>query len=135
MKDTLKPGMQHEMTITVDKGRTIDFLGEELRVYATPEFVRDIEVCCLEFLQQHCDEGESSVGIGIEVTHSGATPLGGQVKITATVAEVDGRRVSFEVMGHDGIDEVGRGKHGRFVVAVDQLKQRVAAKVAKMKGA
>jgi len=135
MKDTLQPGMETTRSFTVDKDRTIDFLGEELRVYATPEFVRDVEVTCLEFLQQHCDDDESSVGIGIELTHSGATPLGGTVDITVKVAEVDGRRVGFEVSARDALDDVGKGRHGRFVVNVDQLRQRVAAKVAKMKEA
>jgi len=135
MKDTLQPGLEITRSFTVDKARTIDFLGEELRVYATPEFVRDVEVTCLEFLQQHCDDDESSVGIGIELTHSGATPLGGVVEITAKVTEVDGRRVGFEITARDALDDVGKGRHGRFVVNVEQLRQRVAAKVAKMQDA
>ena len=135
MKDTLKPGQETVRSFEIDVPRTIDFLGEELRVYATPELVRDIERTYLEFLQTHCDDGESSVGIGIEVSHSGATPLGGTVTITARVAEVEGRRVGFEVEARDEIEEVGRGRHGRFVVRIDQLRQRVEQKKAKMAGA
>ena len=44
MKDTLKPGLTATRRITIDKPRTIDFLGENLRVYATPELVRDFEI-------------------------------------------------------------------------------------------
>jgi predicted thioesterase len=135
MKDTIKPGASRTATITVDKDRTIDFLGDELRVYATPELIRDIEVTCLELLQDYCDEGESSVGINVNVMHTGATPLGGQVEITATVAEVDGRRVTFDVVAKDKLDEVGRGQHGRFVVGIDQLRERVTAKKAKLASA
>jgi len=135
MKDTIKAGASKTSTITVDKGRTIDFLGDELRVYATPELIRDIEVTCLEFLQEFCDEGESSVGVSVNVMHTGATPLGGDVEITATIAEVDGRRVMFDVVAKDKLDEVGRGQHGRFVVGVDQLRERVTAKKAKLAGA
>ena len=53
------------------------------------------------------------------------------VEITVAVTEVDGRRVLFDVSASDGIDDIGKGSHGRFVVDIDQLKQRVAAKVAK----
>lgn len=132
MKDTLSSGMSYTHTVDIDEDRTIDFLGDALRVYATPEFVRDIEISCMTFLQEYCEEGESSVGISININHSGATPVGGQVKITATVQEIDGRRVIFKIEAHDGYDEVGAGSHGRFVVNVEQLKQRVSAKISRM---
>ncbi len=133
MKTTLEPGLAITKRITIDKPRTIDFLGEDLRVYATPELVRDIEQTCLEFLLEHADPGENSVGTGIQVSHGAATPLGMTVTITATVAKVEGRHVTFDVVVADDFDEVSRGSHGRFVVAVDKLKERVAAKVAKAK--
>jgi predicted thioesterase len=134
VKDDLEIGASTTATVHVDKDRTIDFLGEELRVYATPSFIRDVEQTCLEFLQNSCDDNESSVGIAVNIAHTGATPLGLDVDITVTVSEVDGRRVMFDVKANDGIDDIGNGSHGRFVVDVDQLKQRVAAKVAKAKG-
>ena len=50
--------------------------SEELRVYATPEMVRDIEITCRELLLKHLDAGEDLVGTHVEVYHTGATPLG-----------------------------------------------------------
>ncbi len=135
MKDTLKPGLTATRRISVDRPRTIDFLGENLRVYATPELVRDFEVACREFLLAHCDAGEDSVGTGISVTHGGATLLGMSVDITVTVKAVDGRKVAFELVARDGAEEVSRGEHGRFVVEVEKLRARVAAKAAKARGA
>jgi predicted thioesterase len=135
MKDTLKPGLTATRRITIDKPRTIDFLGENLRVYATPELVRDFEIACREFLLGHCDPGEDSVGTGISVTHGGATLLGMAVDITVTVKAVDGRKVSFDLVARDGAEEVSRGEHGRFVVEVEKLRARVAAKAAKVRGA
>ena len=44
----LKVGASHSMRITVDEGNSISFLGEELRVYATPAMVHDVEYCCRE---------------------------------------------------------------------------------------
>ena len=131
MKADLKPGLSSTRKFTIDKPRTIDFLGENLRVYATPELVRDMEVACRDLLLQHCDAGEDSVGTGIDVAHSGATLLGSNVEVTATVKEVDGRRVSFEVVARDHAEEIGRGTHGRFVVEIEKLRARVAAKAQK----
>jgi len=131
MKDTIKPGMSATRRIVVDTPRTIDFLGENLRVYATPALVRDFEVACLEFLLDHADAGENSVGTGISVTHGGATLRGMNVDITVTVAKVDGRMVAFDLLAKDDIEEISRGTHSRFVVEVDKLRQRVAGKAAK----
>jgi predicted thioesterase len=134
MKDTLKPGLTATRRITIDKPRTIDFLGESLRVYATPELVRDCEIACREFLLAHCDAGEDSVGTGIALSHSGATLLGMTVEIALTVKAVEGRKVGFELVARDGAEEISRGEHGRFVVEVEKLRARVAAKAAKVAG-
>ena len=133
MKNTLQPGLKTECRITVDKPRTVDFLGETLRVYATPELVRDFEQTCRDFLLDYADAGEDSVGTGISVTHSGATLLGMQVAITATVGKVEGRLVTFDLLAKDGAEEISRGTHSRFVVEVEKLRTRVAAKAAKVK--
>src|SRR5262245_22616553 len=37
MKDTLRPGMSLVNRVAVDRERTIAFMGEEARVYATPD--------------------------------------------------------------------------------------------------
>ncbi len=130
MKETLKAGLTLTRRIMIDKPRTIDFLGEALRVYATPELVRDFEVACREFLLDYCDVGEDSVGTGINITHSGATLLGMRVDITITVMAVEGRKVSFSLIAHDGTEEISRGEHGRFVVQIEKLRAKVAAKAA-----
>jgi predicted thioesterase len=134
MKNTLKPGLTATRRITIDRPRTIDFLGENLRVYATPELVRDFEIACREFLLAHCDAGEDSVGTGITLSHSGATLLGMNVDIVLTVKSVDGRKVAFDLVARDGAEEISRGEHGRFVVEVEKLRARVAAKAAKAAG-
>ena len=131
MKTDLKPGISSTRKFTIDKPRTIDFLGENLRVYATPELVRDMEITCRELLLKHCDPGEDSVGTGIDVVHSGATLLGADVEVTATVKEVDGRRVTFDVVARDHAEEIGHATHGRFVVEIEKLRARVAAKAQK----
>jgi predicted thioesterase len=134
MKSDLKAGTTATRKVVIDKPRTIDFLGENLRVYATPELVRDFEIACRELLLQYCEPGEDSVGTGITVTHSGATLLGATVEITVTVKTVDGRRVTFDLLARDQAEEVSRGEHGRFVVEVEKLRARVAAKAQKSAG-
>ena len=135
MKNTLAAGIAAKRKYRVDRERTIDFMGEQARVYATPMLVRDIEVSCREFLLEHLDAGEDSVGTRVEIDHLAATLLGMVVEISISVAEVKGRLVTFAVEAHDGIDAICRGKHSRFIVDVNQTKQRLAAKAAKAKPA
>ena len=135
MKASLTPGLTAVSQFTVDRPRTIDFLGEALRVYATPELVRDFEITCRNFLLEHCDPGEDSVGTGIAVSHGGATLVGMDVEITIQVAEVSGRLVKFLLTARDNVEEISKGEHTRFVVEVDKLRGKVAAKAAKAKQA
>jgi predicted thioesterase len=133
MKATLAVGLSSTRVFAIDRERTIDFMGEAARVYATPMLVRDIEVSCRAFLLGHLDPGEDSVGTRVEIDHLAATLLGMTVKIEVKVAELKGRAVTFEVTGSDGVDTICRGKHSRFIVDVKQTEQRLAAKAAKAK--
>jgi len=131
MKPTLAPGLTTTREFAVDRERTIDFMGEEARVYATPMLVRDIEVTCRELLLAHLDPGEDSVGTRVEIDHLAATLLGMKVTITATLAELKGRAAIFDVSASDGLDTICRGRHARFIANVEQVKQRLLQKRAK----
>lgn len=133
MKGSLVAGLSTVRELTVDRERTIGFMGEAARVYATPMMVRDIEMTCRELLLEHLDAGEDSVGTRVEIDHLAATLLGMKVRIEAKITEVKGRAVTFEVSAHDGIDAIARCKHGRFVVDLKKTEERLAAKAQKAK--
>jgi fluoroacetyl-CoA thioesterase len=131
MKDSLKAGVAGSATVAVDRERTIDFMGEKARVYATPMLVRDIEIACRDLLGRHLDAGEDSVGTRVELDHLAATLMGMQVDLDVTITEVKGRAVSFEIGGRDSVEPICRGRHQRFVVDVATTEKRLAAKAAK----
>jgi fluoroacetyl-CoA thioesterase len=112
----------------VDTERTIDFMGEDARVYATPMLVRDIEITCRDLLLAHVDPGEDSVGTRIEIDHLAPSLLGATVRITARSVEIKGRAVVFEVSATDGDETVCRGRHSRFVVDVAKTRERLKRK-------
>src|ERR671913_2160543 len=131
MKSTLAPGLSVKKEITVDEGRCIGFMGKEGMVYATPRMVSDVEYTCRDFLLEHLDPGEDSVGAHVSIDHLAPTPLGLSVSISAKIVEVDRRKVTFEFTVHDPIEQAGRGKHVRFVVETAKTRERLAAKRAK----
>jgi len=131
MKNTLQAGVTGSTTLEVDRERTIDFMGEKARVYATPMLVRDIEIACRDLLLAHLDPGEDSVGTRVELDHSAASLMGMTVELTVKVAEVNGRAVTFDVTARDNVEPICRCKHSRFVVDVAKTAQRLAAKAQK----
>tara|TARA_B100001540_G_scaffold272157_1_gene256314 strand:+ start:141 stop:548 length:408 start_codon:yes stop_codon:yes gene_type:complete len=135
MKEGLEVGATHTARYEIDKDRTIGFMGEELRVYATPIMVRDMENTCRLFLEDvYLDEDENSVGARVEIDHMGPTLVGMYVNIKITVTELRGPKVAFEFEVHDQIEQVGRGKHLRFVVPLDKQRERLEGKRAQLKG-
>ena len=131
MKPSLKPGLAFNKKLIVDEGRCIGFMGKEGMVYATPKMVSDVEYTCRDWLIEHLDPGEDSVGAHVSIDHLAATPLGLDVKIEARVVEIDRRKVVFEFSVSDPVEQCGRGKHVRFVVETAKTRERLAAKRAK----
>ena len=135
MSESLKPGLTASRRIQIDRERTISFMGDECRVYATPKLLYDIEYVCRDLLIEHIEPGKDSVGTRVELDHVGASLLGMWVDITVTITEVNGGAVSFDFTARDAIEEVARGKHNRFVVGIEKTAQRLKAKLAKAQAA
>jgi fluoroacetyl-CoA thioesterase len=141
MKDTLKPGLTHRLTFPVTNMKTVPNLYPEApsfqampNVFATGFMVGLFEWSCIELLKEHLDAGEGSLGVHVDFNHVAATPPGLTVTVDAVCTGVEGRRVSFQVRGHDGIDLIGEGNHQRVIVVWDKFTAKVAEK-AKMAGA
>lgn len=134
MKDSLAAGLSHSARITVDRDRTIGFLGDDLRVYATPSLVGDVESTCRDLILDHVNDGEDSVGTRVVIDHMAPTMLDMWAEVTINVTKVDGRLVTFEFTVRDSVEDVAKGTHMRFVVDKEQTTQRLAAKAAKATG-
>jgi fluoroacetyl-CoA thioesterase len=132
MTKTLAIGNTATRRFTIDENRTIDFMGKDARVYATPSLVRDIEQTCRDLIFEYVAEGEDSVGFEVAIKHMAPTLLGMEVSITATITEIENGRVVLEFSGTDPTDDICVGTHTRFVVNVEKTKKRLQAKAAKV---
>ncbi|MGI9384243.1 MAG: thioesterase family protein [Methyloligellaceae bacterium] len=137
MKDSLKPGLSQRFAFTVPETKTVPHLYPEASefqdmpaVFATGFMVGLMEWTCLKLLAPHLDEGEGSLGVHVDISHSAATPPGLTVTVDAECVEVRGPRAMFVVRAHDGIDEIGAGRHERFIVRWDRFNDRVAQKMS-----
>lgn len=91
------------------------------RVFATARLVALMEIAAARLLRPHLRDGESSVGVSVDILHTAATPLRGTVVATATYMGRDGKHFVFEVLAADEAGEVGRGTHKRAIISTDRL--------------
>lgn len=138
MKPTLKPGAKAEFAFRVPADKTVPFLYPEAhefqqmpKVFATGFMVGLMEWTCMKVLEPHLDEGEGSLGIHIDVSHTAATVPHQTVTVEAECTNVDGRRVSFHVKARDDLELIGEGDHERMVVSWDKFVGRVNEKAKK----
>ncbi|MGD9670051.1 MAG: thioesterase family protein [Hyphomicrobiaceae bacterium] len=135
MKDTLKVGDTFHYEYKVPATKTVPHLYPEAieftimpTVFATGFMVGLMEWTALKLLAPHMDEGEGSLGTHINVSHVAATVPGQVVSVDAEVIGINGRRVTFKVKAHDGIELIGEGDHERVVVPWEKFEAKVNQK-------
>jgi len=131
MQNTLSNGDVLSRKITVTHARTIGFMGEECRVYSTPALLEDIEMTCRDLILKGIAQGEDTVGVTVSLTHMAPTLMGMEVTISATVTEIEGRKVVLDVTATDNLEQICTCRHQRFIVNVEKTKQRLITKTAK----
>jgi fluoroacetyl-CoA thioesterase len=96
-------------------------------VLATPVMIMAMENAALNAIKPYFEDGETTVGSHVDVSHLAATPIGSHVKATAEVIRSDGRRIEFRVSATDGREEIGRGTHDRVVIDLKRFNDRLSA--------
>ena len=112
--------------LTVDESRAIDFLGPEIRVYATPAMIEDAEFACRDLLLTMTDPGQDSVGTYVEFFHVGSAPIEAEVALRVAIVSSTDRRVMFEVAFTYRDQIIGHGRHERAIVSIEKLKKRLS---------
>jgi fluoroacetyl-CoA thioesterase len=140
MKDTLTPGITHQFTFRIPESKTVPHLFPEAaefqampKVLATGFLVGLIEWTCIQAVLPHMDwPREQTVGIGIHLNHTAATPPGFPVTVSVTLTKVAGKRLKFEFSGQDGVDEICSGTHDRFVIDAGKFAEKLESKTTSL---
>ena len=126
----LKVGARGRADTLVEKEDTAKMVGSgDLLVYATPSMAALMEGAACEAVAPSLEEGESTVGISMNLTHSSATPVGLSVYAEAEVTAVEGRKITFEITAFDEAGEIGHAVHERFLVKADQFLEKAYEKL------
>lgn len=97
-------------------------------VFASPMMVALMEAACVHCVEHLLPQGFQSLGTHLDVHHVAPTPKGRTVTATALLTAVEGRKLTFALEAHDGIEKIGYGTHTRVVVDTPRFLARVAAK-------
>lgn len=136
MKETLRAGLTHRFRFTIPPTKTVPHLYPESamfqempQVLATGFMVGLMEWACIEAIRPHLDwPREQSLGTLVNFTHLAATPPGMTVTVNVRLDSVDGNRLTFFLVAHDGIDKIAEGTHQRFVIDAARFTAKVAEK-------
>ena len=136
MKDSLKPGLEGTFRYRVPESKTVPRIYAEApdfqmmpAVLATGYLVALAEWACIELVKPHLDwPQEQTLGTHVQLSHVAPTPPGFTIEIRAQLAAVEGRKLSFRLWAHDGVDTITEGRHERHVIDAARFEQKVAAK-------
>ena len=137
MKDTLVPGLTASVQVEVDDSLTVPQVSSKYpgfaempSVFATGYMVAFAECAAMAVIADHLDDGESSVGIHVDISHTAATAVGMTVTAQAELIEANGRFLTFRVALHDDAGPIGEGTHQRAVIVREKFDASVAKRAA-----
>lgn len=123
--DVLK-SLSHSETLVVRHEDTAAVYGSgALEVFATPAMIALMEKTCLEAVASKIGEGNTTVGIAVNIKHLKASPVGAMIRCDSKLIEVDRKRLIFEVRCFESDTLIGEGIHERFVVDSEKFMAKL----------
>ena len=81
------------------------------------------------------EAARKALNVNVRIAGPTAVDLGAFITtVDAECTKVDGRRISFRVKAHDGIDTIGEGTHERMIVRWTRFVARVNEKAKAARG-
>ncbi len=129
MKGSPKTGTIGEERFTVTEQHIIDFVYDGMPpILSTPWLIWFLEHAARNAVLPFLDAGESTVGVVVNVEHTGPTPVGADVVCRARVIMSDGPVISFQLEAFDEHEKVASGTHKLRVIEAARLAARVQKK-------
>lgn len=114
--------------VITDADSAINVGSGDVNVFGSPAMIGLMENASIQLMKPYFDEGETSVGIQMEIFHTKASPIGATVKATAILTRIeDGRKLYFDLIAEDEKGIIGTGKLVRAIID----RERFMAKMQK----
>ncbi|MGZ0084352.1 thioesterase family protein [Caldibacillus thermoamylovorans] len=126
---TFKLNSEASISYVVKKTDLASAWKNDVDVLATPVLLWLAEIACMKVIEKDLQEGLMTVGVGhYNIKHLAPTPEGYTVKITAKLVKQEGKKLLFDVTGHDGKDIILTGQHERAVIHRERFISKVKEK-------
>lgn len=123
-------GMKGEASTLVEKEDTAQYVGSgSLLVYATPCLAALMEGAACAAIEEALPQGQTSVGTALNLEHLSATPVSLDVRASAEVTAVEGRKITFAITAFDEAGEIGRATHTRVLVNSEKFLEKTYQKL------
>jgi predicted thioesterase len=122
----MKIGDTFEAHFTVqpsDSAQALELSSDDSfpNVLATSRLVAFLEMAATRLMRPLLEGGQHSVGVAVSITHTAATPVGGNVRTRATYLGPEGKLFRFKVEAFDDAGPIGGGEHTRAIVTTSRL--------------
>jgi fluoroacetyl-CoA thioesterase len=119
-------GLQHtSKTLVTERNTAISMGSGELPVFATPEMIALMENAAMMAVEKYMEEGYSTVGSAINIAHIHPSAIGTTIIATATLTQIDGRKLIFHVVAKDDDKIIGEGEHVRYIVDAEKFMSKI----------
>lgn len=108
-----------------DKDTAKEVKSGTLPVLATPMLSAVMEEAAVAAIAPYLEEGLTTVGGYIAVTHKAPTAIGDTVTATATITDVKGKKISYHITAKDSKKDIGEADHTRFIVNGDDFMKKL----------
>ena len=123
-------GLKGRAEAVVNDGNTAQSAcSGALPVFGTPFMCALMEEASWKSIAPHLEEGQSTVGTRLEVSHDSATPVGMKVWAESEITQADGKRIVLKVAAYDEKGLIGQGVHERFIVTDERFLAKAARKL------
>jgi len=127
--ENLKIGLKNSVAqIVTEKDTAVAVGSGSLKVLATPKLIALVEKAAADLAEKVLPPEFTSVGTLINFEHTAPTPLNLKYRAEVEIAEIDGRKIIFEVTTFDERGEIGRGRHERFIVNREKFQAKADSK-------
>ena len=116
-----------EKRFKINNKDTAQAIGSgNLHVLSTPIMIAWMENTARTLIIDAIPKGNTSVGTSIHVDHIRASAVGDAVVCKATITEVEGRKVKFDITCQNEQGEViGKASHTRYIVDSEHFMSKL----------
>lgn len=126
----LTTGLRGTAERTVTPENTAVACGSgSLPVFGTPFMLAMMEKATCNAISAELEEGQSTVGVSMDIQHTAPSPVGMAVRAEATLTEVNGKMLTFSVTAYDQAGEIGSGIIRRCIIRSESFLSRCQSKL------